>query len=126
MFIKLIPPTGMKRYIVLPRLSALAFSMLPVGIAVENKLWFAIISIMTIVPLIIYLIAAIKLTDNKKANLITNLFKYNANFVDIIIALLGIVNCIRFKLHILSIIWIISLCCILFEKIIDRIKVEKH
>lgn len=116
----------MKRYIVLPRLSALAFSMLPIGIAVENKLWFTIISIMIIVPLIIYIIAAINFTDNKKANLITNLFSYHVNFIDIVIALLGITNCIILKLHILSIIWIISLCCIFIEKIIFRANMEKH
>lgn len=110
----------MKRYFTLHRISAFAFSMLPFGIALENKLWLGIISIATILPLVFLVINAVTTTRREKTDFWSNLYSFN--FIDVLIACLGIVNCLIVGLNTLSIIWVVSLCCVLIDMYLKRTK----
>lgn len=102
------------------RISGFSFAMLPVGIANENKTLIALISIFTIVPLIIHIYIAIRLTQKTKKPFLTNLLDYKYNYIDVAIAALGIVNCILEGLLSLSVIWIVSFCIALADKFSSR------
>lgn len=110
----------MKKNITLSRISSFAFSMIPFGIALENKLWFGLIFVATLLPLIFIVINAVVTTRREKTSFLSNLYGFNYNFIDIFIACLGIVNCLVVGLNTLSIIWVISLCCISVDLYLKR------
>ena len=110
----------MNRNLVLHRISAFAFAMLPLGITLENKLWLGLIVALTILPLTFLFIAAIADTRRNKTSVLSNLFGFSYNYVDIIIACLGIAGCLFLGLNLLSLIWVVSLCCILLEIFFKR------
>lgn len=108
----------MKRFLVLPRISALSFALFPMEY--ESVLWMAVISVLTILPLVIYLIVAIHVTRKTHTRFLTNLFGYEMNFVDMVIAGLGVFIAFYFDMNSFSIIWIVALCCILIEMLVLR------
>ena len=114
--------TFMKRSFILHRISAFAFSMLPFGIALENKLWLGLISIATILPLAFILINAVATSRRGQTSFISNFNDYNCNLIDILIACLGIINCLAVGLYTLSLIWIVSLSCIFIDLYLKRNK----
>ena len=103
----------MNKNLVLNRISALAFAMLPIGITLDNKLWLGVIVAFTILPLAFLLVDAIVVSRRNKTSFKSNLHGYRYNYIDIIIACLGIANCLVLGLYLLSLIWVVSLCCIL-------------
>ena len=116
----------MKKNSTLNRISAFAFSMLPFGIVLENKLWLGLIIIATILPLLFLVGKAVTNNRKEKTSFLSNLFGYNYKFIDILIACLGIANCLIVGLHTLSIIWVVSLCCIFVDLYFKRNRKEAY
>ena len=114
----------MKKNSTLNRISAFAFSMLPFGIALENKLWLGLISIATILPLVFIVFSAVTTARREKTSFLSNLFGFNYKFIDIFIVCLGIINCIVVGLNTLSIIWVVSLACIFVDLYLKREKTK--
>ena len=110
----------MNKNLVLHRISAFAFAMLPIGIALDDKLWLGMIVAFTILPLAFLFIDAIVDSRRNKTSLMSNLYGVSYNYIDIIIACLGIANCLALGLSLLSLIWVASLCCILVEIYVIR------
>ena len=110
----------MSKYRMLLRISAFAFSMLPIGIAVENNLALAIIAVGTLLPLLIYAVAAIYVTSKTKTPFVTNLLGFGYTNLDAVIACLGIINCLFLGLYKISIIWILSLVFVLLGRKVSR------
>ena len=114
----------MKKNFTLHRISALAFSMLPFGLALENKLWLGLISAATILPLLFVVVHAVATSRREKTSFSSNLYGLNYNFIDIFIAGLGIVNCLVVGLNMLSLIWVVSLCCIFIDLYLKKTKTK--
>lgn len=114
----------MKKNSTLHRISAFAFSMMPFGLILENKLWLVLIFVATILPLLFIVSKAVANNRKEKTSFLSNLFGFNYTFIDILIACLGIVNCLIVGLHTLSIIWVVSLCCIFVELFVKRTKTK--
>ena len=110
----------MKNLYILPRISALAFAMLSIAIAKENTLWIYIVAILTILPLVIYIIGAAVSAQKEKKSFLNNLFGYKQNLIDLLIAGLGIGLALVFGINWLAIIWAISLGCIVVDRIVSK------
>lgn len=105
----------MGKFYVLPRISAFFFALLPIALTNKNDWMLGVIAVMTILPLIIFVVAAVYHTRRTHTKLIYVLSGYRTNYIDIAFACLGIMNCVLSHSYPLSIIWILSLCFAIAE-----------
>lgn len=112
----------MKNSLILLHLSALSFAMLPVGIARESNLWVLALSICVVLPLMAHVGLVVWHCRRTRTDVMKSLFSYSYNGWDIVIAALGILNCIFEGLYILSLIWVVSLFLICVELYLKRRK----